>query len=66
MLQAERSGSIPDEVIGFFNWPNTSSRPMALGSTQPLRELSTRNIPVGKKLPTRKADNPTANCEPSE
>jgi hypothetical protein len=23
-------GSIPDEVIGFFNWPNPSSRTMAL------------------------------------
>jgi hypothetical protein len=29
-------GSIQDEVIGFFNWPNPSSRIMALGSTQPL------------------------------
>jgi hypothetical protein len=34
--------SIPDEVIGFFNWPNNSSRTMALGSTQPLTEMSTR------------------------
>jgi hypothetical protein len=29
------AGSIPD-VTGFFNWPNPSSRTMALGSTQPL------------------------------
>jgi hypothetical protein len=32
------AGSIPDEVIGFFNWPNPSSRFMALGSTQPLQQ----------------------------
>jgi hypothetical protein len=32
------AGSIPDEVIGFFNWPNVSSHSMALGSTQPLTE----------------------------
>jgi hypothetical protein len=30
--------SIPDEVTGFFNWPNPSSRTMALGSTKPLNE----------------------------
>jgi hypothetical protein len=28
------AGSIPDEVIGFYNWPNSSSRIMALESTQ--------------------------------
>jgi hypothetical protein len=28
----------------FFNWPNPSSRTMALGSTQPLTEMNTRNI----------------------
>jgi hypothetical protein len=32
------AGSIPDEVIEFFSWPNPSSRTMALGSTQPLTE----------------------------
>jgi hypothetical protein len=37
--------SNPDEVIGFFIWPNPSSRTMARGSTQPLIEMSTRNIP---------------------
>jgi hypothetical protein len=31
----EVAGSIPDEVIGFFNRPNPSSCTMALGSTQP-------------------------------
>jgi hypothetical protein len=58
------AGSIPDEVIGFFNFPNTSSRIMALGSTQPLTELSTRILPGGKGRPASKADNLTAICEP--
>jgi hypothetical protein len=58
------SGSIPDEIIGFFNWPNPSSRTMSLESTQPLREMSTRDLPGGKEQPTRKADNLTAICEP--
>jgi hypothetical protein len=41
------AGSNPDEVIGFFNWPNPSSRAMALGSTLPLTEMSTRNLRGG-------------------
>jgi hypothetical protein len=41
------AGSISDEVIGFFNWPKPSSRTMALGSTQPVRKMSTRNLPEG-------------------
>jgi hypothetical protein len=36
-------GSSPDEV-NFFNLPNPSSRNMALESTQPLTEISTRNL----------------------
>jgi hypothetical protein len=39
------AGSIPDEVIQFFNSPNSSSRTMALGSTQHLAEMSIRNLP---------------------
>jgi hypothetical protein len=50
------AGLIPDEVIGFFNLPNPSNRTMALGSTQPLTEISTRNILGGKEWPVRKAD----------
>jgi hypothetical protein len=42
------AGSIPDEVIGFFNLLNPSSPTMAPGSTQPLTEMSTRNLPGGK------------------
>jgi hypothetical protein len=37
---------------------------MALGSTQPITEMSTRNIPGGKGRPAHKADNFTAICEP--
>jgi hypothetical protein len=57
------AGSIPNEVIGFFNWRNPSSRTTSLGSTQPLTEMSTRNLPGGKGGPVRKADNLTAVCE---
>jgi hypothetical protein len=61
------SCSIPEEVIEFifFNWPYPSSRTMALGSTQPLTEMSTRNLPGGKGRPKRKADSLTAICEPT-
>jgi len=38
------AGSIPDGVIGIFHWHNLSGRTMALGLTQPLTEMSTRNI----------------------
>ena len=37
-------GSIPDGVTGIFDWHNPSSCSMVLGSTQPLTEMSTRNI----------------------
>jgi hypothetical protein len=37
---------------------------MDLGSTQPITEMSTRNLPGGKERPVRKADNLTALCEP--
>jgi hypothetical protein len=52
------------EFIGFFNWPDPSSRTMALGSTESLTEMSTRNLPGGKGRPAREADNLTAICEP--
>jgi hypothetical protein len=55
MLQAGRSPvRIPD-----------SSRTMALGSTQPLTEMSTRNFPGSKKRPARRADNHDAIYEPN-
>jgi hypothetical protein len=37
---------------------------MALGSTQPLTEMNTRNLPGGKGRPARVANNLTAICEP--
>jgi hypothetical protein len=37
---------------------------MALGSTQPLTEMSTRNLPGGKERRAREADNLTAIYEP--
>jgi hypothetical protein len=37
-------GSIPDGVVGIFQWHNPSGCNMALGSTQPLTEMSARNI----------------------
>ena len=43
------AGSIPHGVTGFFHWHNPSRRTMALGSTQPLTELSTRNNSWGGK-----------------
>jgi hypothetical protein len=65
MLQAGRSPDrIPDEV-DFFNLPHPSSSTMALGSTQPLTEMSTRNLSGGKKRPERRADNLAAICEPN-
>ena len=41
------AGSIPDGVIGIFHLHNPSDRIMALGSTQPLTEMSTRSISWG-------------------
>jgi hypothetical protein len=42
-------GSIPDGAIGIFHWHNPSSCTLALGLTQPLTEMSTRNISWGVK-----------------
>jgi hypothetical protein len=41
--------SIPDGVIGIFHSHNPSDRTMALGSTRPLTEMSTRSISWGVK-----------------
>jgi hypothetical protein len=37
---------------------------MAVRSTQPLTEMSNRNLSGGKGRPARKADNLTVICEP--
>jgi len=42
-------GSIPDGVLGVFHGHNPSGRTMALGLSQPLTEMSTRNISWGVK-----------------
>jgi hypothetical protein len=58
-------GSIPDYVIGFLNLPNLFMRTMALRSTQPPTEKSTRNLPAGKGRSARKDGNLSAMCEPT-
>jgi hypothetical protein len=55
---------IPMTSFRYFNWPNASSRTIALWSTQPLTEMSTRNLLGGKAQPLRKADSLTDICEP--
>jgi hypothetical protein len=65
MLQAGRSPvRVPDEV-DFLSLTNPSSRTTALGPTQPLTKLSTRNLPGGKKRPACRADKLGAICEPN-
>jgi hypothetical protein len=53
------AGSIPDGVTGIFHWHNPSSRNLALGLSQPLTEMNTRNNSWGKMRPVRRADNRT-------
>jgi hypothetical protein len=62
-MKRKSRARFPNEVSGFFNSPNISSRTMVLVSTKPLIEMIIRNLP-GKALPARKADNITAFCEP--
>jgi hypothetical protein len=42
-------GSTPNSVSGSFRWHDPCGRTAALGSTQPLTEMSTRNISIGVK-----------------
>jgi hypothetical protein len=65
MLQA---GTLPvrvPDVVDFFNLPNPFSCTMALGSTQHLTEMSTRNFPGAKKRPVSRADNLAAIYTPN-
>jgi hypothetical protein len=56
--------SIPDEVTDFFfNLPNPSSRTLALGLTQLLTEMNTRNRLRGEARPPREAYNLSAICD---
>jgi hypothetical protein len=48
MLQAGRSPIRVPVEVDLFNLPNPPSRTMALGSTQPLTEMSIRKFPGGK------------------
>jgi hypothetical protein len=58
----ERRGFDSDEVTVLFHVPNPSNRAISLGSTNPLTEMSTRNLPGLKRRPACKADNLTAIC----
>jgi hypothetical protein len=53
------AASITDGITGIFQWLNPSGRIVALGSTQPLTEMSTRNPSWGKRRPVLRADNLT-------
>jgi hypothetical protein len=50
--------------VNFFNLLSPSNRTMTLGSTQPLTEMNTKNLPGDKEWPARMADNLTAIGEP--
>jgi hypothetical protein len=57
--------SIPHEVNEFyFNVPNPSSCTMPRGLTEPLTEMSTRNLSGGKAQPASKPDNLIVISEP--
>ena len=54
------AGSIPDSFFQIFHWHNPSGHTMALGLTQSLTEMSTRDISWGVKAdgrPARRTDN---------
>jgi hypothetical protein len=56
-------GSSPNEV-DFSMYLILPAALWPLRSTQPVTDMSTRNIPGGKEWPVRKADNLTTICEP--
>jgi hypothetical protein len=60
----EGRGFDSHEVIGFFSSPNHSSHTVALGSTYPLTEMSSRNLSGIKGQLVCNADNLTAISEP--
>jgi hypothetical protein len=61
-MRLKVAGSTPDEVAGFFYCSNHSNRTMGLGLTQPLTEMSTRNLP-GRKGRSARKDDLTVICE---
>jgi hypothetical protein len=56
-LQTGVAVSISDAVIWIFYLHNTSDRNMALVSSEPLTEMSTRSISWGQRLTVHTADN---------
>jgi hypothetical protein len=65
MLIAGRSMVREPDEVDYFNLPIPSSRTIVLGSTQPVTEMRTRNLPLGKNWPARRADNLSAIYEPN-
>jgi hypothetical protein len=63
MLQAGRSPVRVADEVDCFNWPNLSSRNIALASTFPLTEMTTKNLSGGKKRTTHRTHNLAAICE---
>jgi hypothetical protein len=62
MLQARRSQDrIPMKWI-FSNLPNPSDHTMALGSTQPVMEMNTRDLKKKKGQPVFRTDNLATIC----
>jgi hypothetical protein len=65
MLQAGRSlVRFPMTSLDFLIDLTLPGSLWPLGSTQPLTEMSSRNLPGGKGRLARKAYNLTARCEP--
>jgi hypothetical protein len=65
MLQVGKSRfRFPMSSLDFLNLSAPSSLTTALESTQPLTEMSTRNLPGSKGRAARKVHNLTAICEP--
>jgi hypothetical protein len=65
MLQAGRSLVRVRDEVDFFNLPNIPAVLWPWGRLSLLTEMSTRNLPGGKKRPGRRADNLAAIYEPN-
>jgi hypothetical protein len=59
------AGSSPGRGVFFSIYLIPPAALWPWGSTTPLTEMTTRNLPGGKKRPARKADNLAAICEPN-